>query len=153
MQKVTETREYAADRKELFDRLTDPAFWPHYYNGMVAAETERFTEAGDVAHFRHRLLGRLMDGEARLLEFDAPNRIRIEAEVKGMPPVEQDWVYEDTEDGGTRIHAVMTTPEVESWFGRTLDRFVMPRQLERDLLRTLDNVEDLLRVGLDAVDD
>jgi hypothetical protein len=47
----------------------------------------------------------------------------------------------------------MTTPEVDSWLGRTLDRFVMPRQLERDLLRTLDNVEDLLRVGLDIAGD
>jgi hypothetical protein len=149
MSTVEMTREYAIDRKVLFDYLTDPTNWPRYYNGMVeVVPPERFAEPGDSLTARHRLLGRLTDVEVTLLELHAPDRIRLRAVVSGLPPVEHDWTYHEIDDG-TRVEVMMSTPEVDSWLGRTLDRFVVPRQLEKDLRRSLDNVTDLVEFGLE----
>jgi hypothetical protein len=144
---VEMTRRYPMDRKLLFDHLTDPTNWPTYYNNIIDVEPfERFAVAGDTLTARYRLLGRVVDLEVRLLELTPPDRIRLLASAPGLPPLEQDWIYEE-HDEGSNIHARMETPEVDSWLGRTLERFVMPRQMERDLARSLDNIDDLVAVG------
>jgi hypothetical protein len=144
---VEMTREYPMEHEPMFDHLTDPMNWPSYYNNIIEVKPfERFTEPGDTLTARYRLLGRVVDLEVELLEVSPPDRIRLVAKAPGLPPLEHDWIYEDHDDG-TRIHARMETPEVDSWLGRALDRFVMPRQLERDLERSLDNVGDLVAVG------
>jgi hypothetical protein len=147
MSTVEMSRAYPIDRKVLFDHLTDPTVWPSYYNGMIEVDPpERFAEPGDTLLARHRLLGRVVDVHVTLLELRAPDRIRLRAEVAGLPPMEHDWRYHESE-GGTRVEVTMTSAEVDSWLGRSLDRFVVPRQLEKDLGRSLDNIEDLVEFG------
>ena len=149
MSKVEMSRDYAVDRTRLFDHLVEPSNWPSYYNGMTEVlPYERFAEPGDAVTFRYRLLGRMVEGTATLQELGAGERIAIRTDVKGLPTIVHDWTYEDSEDG-THIRATMDTPPVDSWFGRAIDRFIIPRQLERDLARTLDNVEDLVAVGFE----
>jgi hypothetical protein len=144
---VEMTREFPMDRKLMFDHLTDPTTWPTYYNNIIEVKPfDRFTEVGDQLTARYRLLGRAVDLDVELLELNPPDRIRLLAKAPGLPPLEQDWIYEDA-DGGTRIHARVETPEVDSWLGRALDRYVVPRQLERDLARSLDNIAELVAVG------
>ncbi len=147
MATVEMSREYPADRKELWDRLTDPESWPTFYNNMIEAHADRFSEPGDTASTTYRILGRNTNGTVRLLEFEPGERIKLRGELKGLPPVEYEWVYADSE-GGTTISAHMESVEVDSWLGRTLDRFLIPRQLEKDLARSLDNIEAL--VGIDT---
>jgi hypothetical protein len=149
MTNVEMTREYAADRKRLFDHLVEPSNWANYYNGMAEVlPYDRFEEPGDSVTFRHRLLGRMVEGTSTLLELRPGEQIRLRVEVPGLPTIEHDWTYEDGEHG-THLRVVMDTPPVDSFFGRAIDRFIVPRQLERDLARTLDNVEDLVAVGFD----
>jgi hypothetical protein len=141
---VTHSHQYAIERKQLFDHATDPDNWPSYYNGMLEVLTfDRFEEPGDTVTARYRILGRITSVEATLLERRRPERIRLRADATGLPSVEHTWTYEDA-DGGTLVTVTMQTPEVDSWLGRTLDRLVLPRQLERDLHRSLDNLEDLV---------
>lgn len=147
MSHVEMTREYPMERKLLFDHLTDPTNWSSYFNNIIEVKPlDRFTEVGDVLTARYRLLGRAVDLDVELLELAPPDRIRLLATAPGLPPLEHSWSYEDA-DGGSRLHARMETPEVDSWLGRTLDRYVIPRQLERDLARSLDNVTELVDVG------
>jgi hypothetical protein len=149
MSNVEMSRDYAADRTRLFDHLVEPANWPSYYNGIIEVlPYERFQEPGDAVTFRYRLLGRTVEGTATLLELRAGERFRSRAEATGLPTVEHDWTYEDG-DEGTHVRVVMDTPPVDSFFGRAIDRFIVPRQIERDLARTLDNVEDLVAVGFE----
>jgi hypothetical protein len=144
---VTRSREYAIERKRLFDHATDPVNWPSYYNGMIEVlPFDRFEEPGDTVTVRYRILGRITDVEVTLVERRPAERIRLRADATGLPSVEHDWTYADTDDG-TRVIVTMQTPEVDSWLGRTLDRLVLPRQLERDLHRSLDNLEDLVSYG------
>jgi hypothetical protein len=147
MATVDMSREYAVEREQLWGHLVDPANWPTYYNNMIDTEPGRFSEPGDTVSCRYRLLGRTVEGTITLVEWVAPQRIKLRGELKGLPPVEHEWTYTDS-DGGTTVSVHMETPEVESWRDRVLDRFVIPRQLEKDLRRSLDNIEDLVAVGL-----
>jgi uncharacterized protein YndB with AHSA1/START domain len=148
MPTVTMTREYAIDRKALFDHLTDPATWSSYYSSITEVDVpDRFDEPGHRTTLRYRVLGRIVDVQAELLEHDPPNRFRTRATSPGLPPAEHDWRYEDV-DGGTKVTVTLTSQEVDSWLGRALDRFVLPRQLEKDLERSLDHVEGIVEFGL-----
>jgi hypothetical protein len=141
---VTHTHRYAIERKQLFEHATDPDNWPSYYSGMLEVlPFDRFEEPGDTVTARYRILGRITSVEATLLERRPAERIRLRADATGLPSVEHAWTYEDADDG-TLVTVTMQTPEVDSWLGRTLDRLVLPRQLERDLHRSLDNLEDLV---------
>jgi hypothetical protein len=58
--------------------------------------------------------------------------------------IEHDWHYHEAGEDATRIEVAMTSVEVDPWLGRKLDRFVMARQLEKGLRRSLDNIGDLV---------
>ncbi len=147
MATVNMSREFQVERKQLWDRLTDPEMWPTFYNNMIHADPARFAEPGDRVACTYRVLGRNTEGTVTLLEIEPAERLRLRGDLKGLPPVEYDWIYSDTEQG-TRIDVNMGSVEVDSWLGRTLDRFVIPKQLEKDLGRSLDNVESLVGVEI-----
>jgi uncharacterized protein YndB with AHSA1/START domain len=147
MATVEMTREYPVARRQLWDHLTEPANWPSFYNNMIDVEASRFAEPGDQVTATYRMLGRNTKGTIALLDIEPGERLRLRAELKGLPPVEFTWVYRDA-DVGTRIDVQMESVEVDSWLGRTLDRFLVPRQLEKDLGRSMDNIEAL--VGVDV---
>jgi hypothetical protein len=146
---VTErSREYALDRHTLYRWLVQPPNWPRFYNSMTEVmPCERFQEPGDEVTFRYRLLGRTVEGTSTLLEWQEGERFVSRAEVPGLPEVKHHWTYEDCE-AGTRVTVVMDTPPVESFFGRVIDRYIVPRQMQRDLEHTLDTIDDLVAAGL-----
>ena len=147
MATVEMSREFPVERKELWDRLTDPENLPAFYNNVIDASSGRFTEVGDTIEMTYRLLGRNSAGTVTLIEVEPGERIRFRGEVPGVPPVEHEWVYRDTDDG-TQVDVRMESVEVDSWLGRSLDRFLIPRQLEKDLERSLDNIEVLFDADL-----
>jgi hypothetical protein len=150
MSAAEQTREYRVDRATLYHHLTDPDTWPAYYNGLLEVSPfDRFTEVGDTVSVRFRILGRTTPAVVTILDRWRGERLRLRAQVEGLPPVEHDWIYEDT-DRGTRLRVTLRAPEVDSWLGRTIDGFLLPRQFERDLARSLDNIEDLVALGLAA---
>jgi hypothetical protein len=152
MATITMTRQYPIERDRLYAHLTEPTNWPSYYHGMITATPGgAFTEPGDEVSVRHRLLGRSIDVEVTLLELDAPSRFRTRAKGTGLPPVEHVWDYADS-DGGTSVTVTGEMEETTTWLGRAIDRHVLPRQLERDVARTLDNLDELIAYGLDAAE-
>jgi len=147
MATVEMSREYPVDRKDLWDHLTNPENLPTFYNNAIDASSERFAEPGDTIDMTYRVLGRNSDGTITLLEVEPGERIKLRGEVRGLPPVEHEWVYRDS-GNGTRLEVRMQTEEVDSWLGRSLDRFLIPRQLEKDLERSLDNIDTFVGVEL-----
>jgi hypothetical protein len=147
MATVEMTREYPVETRRLYDFCTDPFNWPRYYNNMLDATGGRFQEPGDVATCRYRILGRVVDVNAEVLEGTPGEHLRLVGRTKGLPDTEQDWHYESTATG-TRVHVTLRAPEPESWFGRALDRLVIPRQFEKDIARTLDNIGELVAAGM-----
>lgn len=143
MATVEMSREFPVERKDLWDRLTDPENLPAFYNNMIEASSDRFEEPGDTIEVTYRLLGRNSPGTITMTALEPGERMKLRGEVHGVPPVEHEWVYRDTE-GGTQLDVRMESVEVDSWLGRSLDRFLIPRQLEKDLGRSLDNIEVLI---------
>jgi hypothetical protein len=148
MSAAEQTREYLVDRGVLYDHLSDPDTWPSYDNGLhEVLSFDRFVEVGDTVDVRLRILGRTAPAVVTLLDRQRGERFHLRTQVEGLPAVEHDWIFEDT-DRGTRLRVTLQTPEVASWSGQTIDACLLPRQLERDLARSLDNIEDLVALGL-----
>jgi len=147
MATVEMSREYPVDTQQLYDYLSDPFNWPKYYNNMLDATGSRFREPGDVATCRYRILGRVVDVHAEVLEGTPGEHLRLVGRTKGLPDTEQDWRYEPT-SVGTRVRVTLHAPEPESFFGRAFDRLLIPRQFEKDINRTLDNVGELVAAGM-----
>jgi hypothetical protein len=150
MSRTEQTREYLVDRGALYDHLIDPDTWPTYDNGLLEVlPFDRFVEVGETVDVRLRILGGTAPAVITLLDRRRGERFRLRRQVGGLPAVEHDWIFEDT-DRGTRVRVTLQAPEVDSWRGRAIGGFLLPRQLERDLARSLDNIEDLIVLGLAA---
>jgi hypothetical protein len=150
MSTTEQTREYLVDRVVLYDHLTEPATWPTYENGLLEVlPFDRFVEVGDTVGVRFRILGTATPAVVTLLDRQRGERFHLRAQVRGLPAVEHDWIFEDT-DRGTRVRVTLKAPEVASWQGRNIAAYLLPRQFERDLARSLDNIEDLVALGLAA---
>lgn len=147
MATVEMSREYPVDTAELYEFCTDVRNWPSCYDNMIDATGGKVQERGDTATSSYRLLGRTIEVNVEAAEATPGERIVLIAHTAHLPDVEHDWRYTPTADG-TRVDVRLHVPEVESWLGRTLDRLVIPRQLEKDLARSLDNLEALAQAGL-----
>lgn len=150
MATITRSRNYPVDRKEAFAYLTTPRVWPDYYSGVIAvenADTATFASVGDTVGFTATLLGRRMPGTTTLEEIEDGSLVRHTATISGLPPVHQTWRYGDTEEGMS-LEVTMATDEADSFFGKAVDRFVVPHALQRDLERSLDKLEELFAVGI-----
>lgn len=150
MATVTKSRSYPVERKEAFAYLTNPSTWPDYYSGIVDiddAEAATFDEAGDTVDFTYSLLGRRIKGSATIDEIREGELVRHTARVSGLPDVHQSWEYRDT-DTGFAVDVTLTTEESTRFLGKTVDRFVIPRTLQRDIERTLDKLEDVFALGI-----
>lgn len=147
MATVEMSRDYPVETQELFGYLSDVSNWPSYYNNILDATGGQFQVPGDTATFRYRILGRIADVSAEVLEGTPGERVRLVARTKGLPDTEHDWRYEPTSTG-TTVRVTLHAPEPDNWLGRVVDRVVIPRQFEKDLNRTLDNIGELIATGM-----
>lgn len=65
--------------------------------------------------------------------------MRYTATVPGLPKVHETPHYRATGDGSFEVKSV----QKEATFGKAIDGTRFPRTIERDLRRTLDNIEDI----------
>lgn len=144
-------RRFDIERTALWEHLADPANWPAFYNNMLDARSSGYTaEPGDVVEITYRILGRTISGTVTVLDAEPARRIRLRTEADGLPPVVHEWSYEDAPDGAVDITVRMEHEPVDRLFGRALDRFVVPRQLEKDMERSLDNLQEMIGVTIEA---
>jgi len=151
MASVTNKRRYSVSRKEAFSYLTNPNTWPDYYSGVVdVAEPASFDKAGDSVDITYSLLGRRVHATVTIDEIRDGEMIRHTAVVPGLPDVHQTWTYLDAGDG-LALEATLTTEGASSFFGKAIDRLVVPRALQRDVERTLDKLDDVFALGVPTV--
>lgn len=148
MAHVELTRTYPIELKKAWDYLNDPHRWPEWYTGLVevADPDARWTETGDEIGFSYRLLGRTIEGECVVDQVDPPVMIAYTGRVPGLPDIRTEWRHTDLGSAFT-TRVTLETGEPTSFFGRVVDRMLIPRALGRDLHRTLDALEDLFSMG------
>lgn len=149
MATITQERTYPVGREEAFSYLTNPSRWPDYYSGVIEVDDDAatFDHAGDSVGFTYALFGRRLEGHATIDEVREGELVRHTAKVSGLPDVHQTWRYRDAE-GGFGLQVTLETDESTSFFGKAVDRLVIPRTLQRDIGRTLDRLEDVFALGV-----
>ena len=149
MARVEMTRAFDVERGKLFAFITTPDAWPSWYNNCIAVhQANGWARVGDHAELTIRMLGRDVAVRMELDEYTVDTHTRIHTTAQGLPDVVQAWDLADTADGNTEVTVTLETAEATSFFGRVVDRFLLPKTIERDLARSLDNLEDLVDIEI-----
>ena len=145
------TRTYPVPLKKGFDYIDDFKTWPAWYVGMtdiIEPETGAWSKAGDRVRFGYKLLGRRLEGVAVLEEWRDAELAAFHTEVPGLPVINFAYHYTDAGPEAFVLKVVMETEEPTNFFGKTIDRMMLPRVIERDLRQSLQNLDDIYTVGL-----
>ena len=144
-------RTYPGDAKKAFDYLDDYRTWPTWYTGMleiIEPDAAAWDQPGDKVRFAYKLLGRRLEGECTLEEVRTAEYVRFTATVAMVGDVHQEWIYGDAGEDTFTLKAIMETDEPTSFFGKAVDKMIIPRILERDLKHTLDHLEEIFAMEI-----
>jgi len=147
------SRTFPIPLKKGFDYIDDFRLWPDWYTGItkiVEPETGTWMEPGDSVKFHYRMLGRRMDGVLTLDERLPGELVRMHSEILGLPNVHFDYHYKSTGPEAFTLKIVMEVDEEQpvAFFGKVLDKLLLPRTLERDLKHSLDHLEEIFIADL-----
>jgi len=139
--------------KNGFDYLDDYKMWPDWYVGMTEVLDPAMAQwvfPGDSVKFAYRLLGRRVEGVSTLDEKIDGEFVRFHSDVPGLPRVYHEFHYGTAGDEAFILKVVLETKEDEltSFFGKVIDKTMLPRVLDRDLRGSLDNLEEIFVAGL-----
>jgi carbon monoxide dehydrogenase subunit G len=137
-------------RKKVYDYLIDPKTWTSWMAGLIAVtdpDNTRWEQPGDTILCRYRLLGRKMETQVVLKENQPAQYTKIHA-TTSVGGVTQEWFYSDTGETSTILRVVYDTDETTSFFGKIIDRTMIPKTIERDLKTTMGNLEQIFAIGL-----
>jgi hypothetical protein len=117
--RIEETRTFPVSAKEAFDYITDPRTLELWVAGLML-----------------------------LLEENQPGEYRkINTDVPGIGTVTQQWFFTATEDDRVTLRVVYDTAEPTTFFGKIIDRTVVPKAVQRDLKATMSNLEEIFTLG------
>lgn len=145
------TRTFPVPLKKGFDYATDFRTWPDWYVGMAEIldpDDATWIEPGDELRFAYKLLGRRLEGTAILDEMRDAELVKFHSEVPGLPVVYFEYRYREAGDQAFVLTAIMETEEPTSFFGKAIDRMVLPVALERDLRHSLENLDTIFTAEL-----
>lgn len=149
--RVELSREFSIPLKQGYDYLMDYKLFPAWRVGMIEIlepEHAAWSKAGDGFRFAYHLLGRRIEGQCVLEELREAELVRYTATIPGLPSVHETWHYRATGDDSFEVRSVQETEESTNFFGKVVDRMLLPRAIEKDLNRTLDNLEDIFSMGI-----
>ncbi len=145
------TRTFPVPLKRGFDYMDDFRTWPDWYSNMIEIlepEKGRWQTPGDEVRFAYRLLGRRLEGRAILDEYREAELVRFHTEVPGIPVVHCDYHYSAAGQEAFTLKVGLETEEPTSFFGKAIDRMLLPIALERDLRHSLENLDTIFTAGL-----
>ena len=145
------TYTYPVPARKGFGYVDDFHTWPSWYVGMceiLDPEDAHWHEPGDEVRFAYTLLGRRVEGVAVLEERREPELARFRTEVPGLPVFHFTYEYIPKDRDVFELDVTMDSEEPTSFFGKTIERTLLPRTIERDIKRSLENLEDIFSAGL-----
>lgn len=143
------THVYPIPLKKAFHLVADFKRWPDWYAGMteiLEPEKGHWAAPGDKVRFAYRLLGRRVEGEAILEEFKELELVAFRTEVPGLPVVHFVYRHAEKSPEAFNLTVAMETEEPTSFFGKAIDKMLLPKVLERDLRHSLENLETMFGV-------
>jgi hypothetical protein len=149
--RVDLSREFHVPLKAAYDYLSDWTAFTDWRVGMVEVlnpDTAAWSKPGDGFRFSYRLLGRLIEGESVIDEIREQEIDRFTSTVPGLGTVTETWLYKPIDEESFALTVIQEGPEPTNFFGKIIDRTLLPRVIQRDLERTLDNLEDIFSMGI-----
>jgi hypothetical protein len=145
------TRTYPVPLKKGFDYIDDFRMWPDWYVGLthlIEPNMGAWNGPGDEVRFESKLLGRRIEGRCVLDEKIEGELARYHVVVPNLPIVYFTWHYTGAGPEAFTAKVEMETEEPTSFFGKTIDRTLLPRVLERDLKRSMENLTDIFEAHM-----
>lgn len=145
------THTYPVSLSRGFGYIDDFHTWPRWYVGMceiVEPDEASWTEPDDQVRFAYTLLGRRVEGVAVLEERVESKLARFRTEVPGLPVVHFAYHYTGIARDMFELAVEMDTDETGRFYGTDVDRTLVPKAIERDMGRSLENLEDIFGAGL-----
>lgn len=143
------TRTYPVPLKKGFDYISDFKTWPDWYVGMTEIlEPGTWHTPGDHVRCAYRLLGRRIEGKVILDGYREGELVTLHSEVPALPVVHEEWHYKEAGDSAFVLRVILETEEPTSFFGRAIDRMLLPVALERDLRHSLENLDSIFTADL-----
>lgn len=142
---------YSVPLKKGFDYVVDFRLWPHWYAGMIEVldpEEAAWSSPGDAVRFAYKLLGRRIEGNIVLDEYIEGELVRCHSVVPGLPEVAFTYNYAPAGFEAFILKVTMDTEEPDTFFGKAIDRMLLPRVVARDLKRSLENLDDIFVSGM-----
>jgi uncharacterized protein YndB with AHSA1/START domain len=123
-----------------FDYITDPRNWSEFWPRLVRiVSAERWREPGDRAALVLRLLGREVELQMTLEQFEPYRLVAYTSEQRGLPRARHARRFEAAGDGLRYRIAVEYTPR-PGW-RRRFDQVLVRRAIERSMRETLSNLD------------
>ena len=145
------SREFPVSLKAAYDYLSDWKLFADWRVGMVEVlnpDTAAWRKPGDGFRFSYRILGRMIEGETAIEEIREHELDRFTTTVPGLGTMSETWIYKPIDDESFALTVIQESPEPTNFFGKIIDRALLPRVVQRDLERTLDNLEDIFSMGV-----
>jgi uncharacterized protein YndB with AHSA1/START domain len=147
-----ETREIPVSVKKIWDYATDPMTWPRWYSGIteiIDPETAAWGKVGDTVKVAYSVLGRRLEFPCTIEEYEEHKLVRFATEMPGpLPRGHQIWHWTDLGDDKMAFEVVMEGEDSTNWFGKLIDKMVLPHIYQRDLKDSLDNLANIAAVDL-----
>jgi hypothetical protein len=147
-----ETREIPVSVKWMWDYHNDFNTWPLWYAGcteIIDPETAAWGEVGDTVRVAYKVLGRRLEFPCIIEEYEEHKLVRFLCDMpKPIPRAHQTWRYTDLGDDRMVLDVVMEGEDSTNWFGKIVDRMVLPRIYQRDMANSLDNLVNIAAVDL-----
>ena len=149
--RVEMSRVFPAPLKQGYDYLMDWRMIPGYRAGVIEIvnpQTTAWSKTGDSMRLAYRVLGRRIESDCTLNEVREGEMTSFTARTPGLPTVRETWRYAPEGEDSFSVTVVQETGEASSFFGKVIDRTLLARVVEKDLARSLDNLEDIFSVGV-----
>jgi len=149
--RVELSREFPVPLKQAYDYLSDWRLVTNWRIGMVEIlnpDTAAWSKPGDGFRFTYRMLGRVIEGESVIDEIREHELDRFTTTVPGLGSLTETWLYKPIDDESFAVTVIQEGPEPTNFFGKIIDRTLLPRVIQRDLERSLDNLEDIFSMGV-----
>jgi hypothetical protein len=133
---------FPVERDVLFEFISEPTNWVLLFDSVVAVDSERWEEPGDICEVTSKMAGRTLRATFTLRHIERPVAMDYTAAGPGVPDmVCRRRLFED--DGRSRLEGVVeVTPR--SGIGGVVDRVLGRLLLQRMYDRGMDRLGTLL---------
>ncbi|MDK1018425.1 MAG: SRPBCC family protein [Actinomycetota bacterium] len=148
--RIEATQRIPAPRRAVYGYLVDPDTWIYWMAGIIdisRSEHTTWTQPGDRIAVGYRLLGRRIEAQVELDEIQPAQYVKLHATTP-VGTVAEEWFLSDAGETSTSLRTVYETDEPTNFFGKIIDRTVIPRAIERDFKATMGNLEQIFAMGI-----